>query len=139
MELLLGSGSGGTGRVVHRRVPALAVCPAQVRQVLLGEHRRQHRDPAAVYPDLAVAQGAAQHDTAATRGVRPGRVLDLATAGAAQVPVVDRGVLGQQQLDHAVVDVHGDLDVAVGDAGGAQVEYGDAAVVANLEAPLGGP
>src|ERR1051325_5970775 len=81
MELLLGSGSGGTGRVVHRRVPALAVCPAQLRQVLLGEHRGQHRDPAAVYPDLAVAQGAAQHDTAATRGVRPGRVLDLATAG----------------------------------------------------------
>src|SRR5215469_1895461 len=61
------------------------------------------------------------------------------SAGALQVPVVHLGVVGDQQLDHGVVEVRVDLDVAVRDLRGAQVQHDAAAVGAHLELALGGP
>src|SRR6185437_938979 len=60
-------------------------------------------------------------------------------AGPVQVPRVDHGAVGDEQLDHRVVEVQVDLDVAVRDLPRAQVQHGGAAAGPHLEVTVGGP
>jgi hypothetical protein len=115
------------------------VRPPQVVPVCAGEHGRQHGDATAADPDLAAAQLAGDDDAPPAGGVRALGVLDPAAAGAPQVPVVHQRVAGDQQLEHGVVDVDLDLDVAGRDLRGAQVQHGAAAVGAHLEPAGRGP
>src|SRR5215471_157858 len=131
--------SGGAGRVVYGREPALGVRAPQVGEVLTGEHGRDLGDAAAVDADLAVPQLPGEHDAPAAGRVAAFGVLDPATAEPLQVPVVDDGAIGNQQLEHAVVEFDVDPDLAVFDVRGAQVQHGVPAVGADLELPGGGP
>src|SRR5215472_12585023 len=131
--------SGGTGRVVHGREPALGVRPPQVGKVLAGEHGRQLGDAAAVDADLAVPHLAGEHDAPATGRVPAFGVLDPPAALPPQVPVLDDGAVGNQQLEHGVVKFDLDRDVAILDLRRAQVQHGVAAVRADLEVTGSGP
>src|SRR5580704_6171753 len=96
--------SGGAGRVVHGRESAIGVRTPQVGKVLAGEHSRQLRDPAAVDADLAVPQLPGEHDAPASCRVAALGVLDPPAAQPPQVPVLDDGAVGNQQLEHGVVE-----------------------------------
>src|SRR6185312_357616 len=131
--------SGGAGRVVHGREPALGVRPPQVGKVLTGEHGRQLGDTATVDADLAVPQLTGDYDAPATGRVPAFGVLDPAAAQPPQVPVLDDGVVGNQQLEHGVVEFDVDRDLAGFDVRRAQVQHGMAAVGADLELAGSGP
>src|SRR5215472_774279 len=131
--------SGRAGWVVHGRESAFPVCPPQVGQVLAGEHGRQLGDASTVDADLAVPDLPGQNDTPAARCVAAFSVLDAPAAHPPQVPVVEDRAVGNQQLEHGVIelDVHGDL--TGWDVRGAQVQNGVPAVGPHLELAGGGP
>src|SRR5262249_37079733 len=100
---------------------------------------RQLGDTAAVDTDLAMPQLAGEHDAPAAGRVPAFGVLDPATAQPPQVPVLDDGAVGHQQLEHGVVKLDVDRDLAVFDVRRAQVQPGVAAVRADLELAGSGP
>jgi hypothetical protein len=89
--------------------------------------QREESDASAVHPQLGVAHLADELDPSSAGSWRPCPVLDSAPSDAAEVAVVDRRAVGDEQLDGGVVDVERDLDLAGLELGEQKVEHDDAA------------
>src|SRR5206468_1678323 len=99
----------------------------------------QDGEATAADADLTVPELAGDLDPPAGRGLLVRTVLDAAAPDDGQVPGVDDGVIGHQELDHGVVSEQVDLDVAIGDARRAKVQHDGPAHGPDLEAAAGGP
>ncbi len=141
---------GATARQGGARQPGLATsgCRAEaavsvglpdLAQTATGPEQGEDRDATAVDAHLGVAHLTAEPDPAPIGGAGSRPVLHPATTDAAQVAIIDARPVGYQELDAGVIDVERDISHAWRDFRQHQVEHGEAAGSAHVEAAGGRP